>query len=61
MRLHRSIYVSRRDFLMHKRTNKNKITSNNNDHHSYPLIESTTNSQKESTTDVPIEEKNIIS
>ena len=57
MRLHRSIYVPRRDFLMHKRTNKNKITSNNNAHNSYPLIESTTNLQKETTTDVPIEEK----
>jgi CheY-like chemotaxis protein len=57
MRLHRSIYVTRRDFLMHKRTNNNKITSNNNDHHSYPLIGSTTNLQKEITTDVSIEEK----
>ncbi|MBD0359550.1 MAG: response regulator, partial [Nitrososphaeraceae archaeon] len=42
---------------MHKRTNNNKITSNNNAHNSYPLIESTTNLQKETTTDVPIEEK----
>ena len=57
MRLHRSIYASRRDFLMHKRTNNNKIGSNNNHHHSYPLIESTINSQKETTTDVPTEEK----
>ncbi len=57
MRLHRSIYVPRRDFLMHKRTNNNKITSNNNACNSYPLIESTTNLQKETTTDVPIEEK----
>jgi CheY-like chemotaxis protein len=57
MRLHRSIYVPRRDFLMHKRTNNNKIISNNNAHNYYPLVESTTNLQKETTTDVPIEEK----